>query len=157
MVIYNQEPYKSIATYAVHAWEEAFGVSINIELLPWNDFLNNLSSSSHDIIGVVWYSWYRDPAYSLKLLSTPRNHFNASRWSSEAIKKLLDRAELQQERQARNEYLREAEALFMDEMPIVPIYECNARYMKSEDIDNLYVSPLGNIEFKWATFFSLEL
>jgi oligopeptide transport system substrate-binding protein len=152
IVIYNQEPYKSVTKYIARAWEKAFGISIIIEPCSWTDFVENFSSLSYGILGTNWYSWYRDPCCTLRTFSDAGNHFNSSRFSSETIRELLDRAELEQNTHARNEYLREAELQLLDELPVIPIYECTCRYMKSDNVENLYISPLGNVEFKWATF-----
>jgi oligopeptide transport system substrate-binding protein len=152
MVVYDQEPYKTTAMAISRAWEEAFGISIIVELRPWNTFLNTLPSSSHDILGLVWYSWYSDPLYTLKIFSNQKSHFNASQWTCPEIQELLDTAEKEKDRPLRNTYLREAEQWLMDEMPAIPVYECNCRYMKAEDIDGIYVSQIGNVEFKWAAF-----
>ncbi len=152
MMIYNQEPFKSIAQHVATTWEEAFGISITIELCSWNDFIDGFPSNSHDILGMVWYSWYRDPCYTLKILSNPRHHFNGSRWSNETMRELIDRGEAEQEIELRNRYFREAERLLVKEMPIVPVFECTSRYMQSADLNNIYVSHLGNVEFTWSTF-----
>jgi oligopeptide transport system substrate-binding protein len=152
MKVYNQEPHKSAAKYVADAWEKAFDVSIAIELCPWDDLIDNTSLSSHDILGMIWYSWYQDPAYTLRILSNTRSHFNSTHWSCEAMRAFLDRAETEPLIEARKSLLKEAESLFMDEMSVIPVYECTCRYMKADDVENLYVSPLGNIEFKWATF-----
>lgn len=152
LMIYNKEPFKTLASYAAVKWEEAFGISIAIESYGWNEFTDRVISNSYEIVGTFLYSGYRDPAFVLKALSNPRNPFNATKWTNEGVKNLIERAELEVQKAPRNALLREAERLLMEELPAIPIYEYLCRYMKSEDVENIHVNYLGNVEPTWATF-----
>ena len=152
MAVFNQEPYKSIARYVADAWAKTFNLTIAVEPCSWKDFLDDFSSASHDILGTLWYSWYQDPSYSMGIFSNAHHHFNASRWSSEEMRELLDRAEQERDLARRREYLGQAEQLLMAQMPMIPVCEASCRYLHSEHVDNLHVSPIGNVELSWATF-----
>lgn len=152
MAVFNKEPYKSIARYVADAWAKTFNLTITVEPCSWEDFLDDFSSASHDILGTLWYSWYQDPSYSMGIFSNARHHFNASRWSSEEMRELLDRAEQERDLARRRDYLGQAERLLMAQMPMIPVCEASCRYLHSEHVDNLHVSPIGNVELSWATF-----
>ncbi|MBM3198536.1 MAG: hypothetical protein FJZ58_04695 [Chlamydiae bacterium] len=51
---------------------------------------------------------------------------------------------------ARQEVLGQCEALLMQEMPIIPIYHTKSLYLQSPKLQGVYLSPLGNLDFKWA-------
>lgn len=38
IVVYDREPHKTIARAVIHAWEEAFGISIVLDVVSWNEF-----------------------------------------------------------------------------------------------------------------------
>lgn len=152
-VIYDQEPHKSIAKLVVKGWEEAFGITIQLEIVPWHDFFaKRMGKKEHDILGCVWYSWFRDPLYTFDILKNQSNSINSSKWTSEAFSHLVDRAELSTDKDQRCSLLREAEKLVMREMPIIPIFDYSSRYLKNDAVQNIYVSHVGNVDFKWTTF-----
>jgi oligopeptide transport system substrate-binding protein len=152
MVVYDREPHKTIARAVIHAWEEAFGLSFVLEVVSWHDFFERIRGSTHDILGHVWYSWYKDPLYSLSLFKSKTNSMNSSRWSNEKYTKLIDTAEVEIDNNQRKSLLKDAEEMILHEMPIVPVFDYNSRYLKNEHVDNIYVSHLGNVDFKWTTF-----
>ncbi len=151
MVIYDREPHKTMAKAVIKAWEDAFGLSFVLDVVSWHEFFERLGGSSHDILGRVWYSWYKDPLYSLGIFKSKTRPMNSSRWSSEEYAKLLDGAELEMDASLRQDFLKRAEEMILHEMPIVPVFDYNSRYLKNTAVGNIYVSHLGNVDFKWAT------
>lgn len=156
VVVYDQEPHKSVARAVIRALEKAFGLSFTLEVLSWHDFFDCAAGTSHDILGHVWYSWYQDPLYTLKVLQSSSNSMNSSNWSSEEYARLLDSAEAEGEKRQRTLLLQKAEELVMEQMPIIPIFDYTSRYLKSNHIENVYVTHLGNVDFKWTTFVDEE-
>ena len=152
MVVYDREPHKTIARAVINAWEKAFGLSFVLDVLSWNEFFERLGGTSHDILGHVWYSWYKDPIYSLGIFRSKTSSMNSSRWSGEEYARLLDKADLEMDTTTRNSLLKTAEEMLLHEMPVVPVFDYNSRYLKNEHVDNIYVSHLGNVDFKWTTF-----
>lgn len=78
------------------------------------------------------------------------NSTNSSRWSNEEYAKLIDKAEVETDNHQRNLFLKEAEEMILHEMPSVPVFDYNSRYLKNERVENIYVSHLGNVDFKWT-------
>ncbi|MFS8630738.1 MAG: hypothetical protein LOD92_06240, partial [Bacillales bacterium] len=52
----------------------------------------------------------------------------------------------------RLELLKQAEAIIMDEMPVIPIYFYTYNWVQNENLKNVSVTGLGDIQFKWAYF-----
>jgi oligopeptide transport system substrate-binding protein len=50
----------------------------------------------------------------------------------------------------RKETLKKAEKVFMDAMPIIPLYNPSVVFEKKIYVKDVYVSNLGSIDFKWA-------
>ena len=44
----------------------------------------------------------------------------------------------------------QAENIVMEEMPIIPVFYYTFKYMKKDSVNNIYLSHLGQIDFKWA-------
>jgi oligopeptide transport system substrate-binding protein len=150
LVCYDQEPHKSIARTVIQSWKDIFGICVVLDVVGWHEFFEKLGGVN-DIIAPVWYSWYQDPMYSLAIFKSASSTINASKWSDDRLVALLNRAEDTKEREERSFLLRETERIVMQEMPIIPIVDYNSRYLKNEALENIYVSYLGNVDFKWAS------
>ena len=48
------------------------------------------------------------------------------------------------------EILKRCESILMQEMPIIPIYHQNMRFVKQDRLKEVCISSLGNLDFKWA-------
>jgi len=152
MVLYDQEPLKSVAKVAIKSWKETLGLSVNITILGWHEFFEKGPSIQHDIWANVWYSWYRDPMYSFEVLTEKTSSMNLCNWSNKEFIGLVESAKAEQEKHRRNFFLRKAEEVIMHEMPIIPVFDFSARYLKNGSLENVYISHLGNVDFKWARF-----
>jgi oligopeptide transport system substrate-binding protein len=152
MVVYDKEPHKTMAQAVIHAWEKAFGISIVLDVVSWHEFFERVGGTSHDILGHVWYSWYKDPLYTLGVFKSKNNSMNSSHWSNEEYTQLIDKAEAEIDSHQRELLLKKAEGMILHEVPCVPVFDYNSRYLKNENVDNIYVSHLGNVDFKWASF-----
>lgn len=148
--VYNQEPMKSVALHAIAQWQEIFGITINAEILPWHRYFESIPEFRYDIISIMWYSWFFDPMYTFETLSSLSNGMNLSQWQNPAFISLFRKAQQETSPARRQEYLKKLEEIVMEEVPIVPVFEYTLRYMKNKRLSNIYLSHLGNIDFKWA-------
>jgi oligopeptide transport system substrate-binding protein len=150
IVIADKEPQRSITLAAIKSWEETFQISFQVEFARDRKFFDAISESSYDILSSVWTSWFQDPLYTFHPLKNRTCKINASRWSNNDFTSLIEQAETFPNQ--RNNYLRKAEQLVMQEMPIIPVFDYTLRYMKNESLSNVYVHRIGNVDFRWTTF-----
>lgn len=151
MVINDQEPHTTVAKYIIGVWQEAFDISITLNILDWHEFISRRKSAPEDISGTVWCSWFRDPLYTFGVLKTPTTPMNGSKWKDATFTSLVEQAEKTTDKHQRRKLLKSAEQLIMREMPIIPVFDFNARYMKNDALNNIYVTPFGNIDFSWCS------
>lgn len=151
VVVYDQEHHKSIAREVAKQWEETFDIPVVIDIEGWHQFFSNMGSGAHDVLACMWYSWFRDASYSFGILKDRTNPLNSSKWHSPEFVRLCRAAEQERAGKNRDSFLRQAEAIAMDEMPVVPVFEYKSCYMKSDDVDHVYVSHVGNVDFRWTT------
>jgi oligopeptide transport system substrate-binding protein len=150
MLIQDREPHKAISREISRMCEEAFGISLNLVLVSRKNFLSKMVESHHAILMTDWYSWYNDPQYSLGVLKDDSLRINPTKWTHPELPELLKQAEEQPHKEARNNCLRRAEALMMNEMPIVPLFDYTYRYLKNECLNGVAISMFGTIDFRWA-------
>ena len=67
-------------------------------------------------------------------------------------KRLLDQSSTEADATKRQELLKQAEAIFMDEMPVIPVYFYTNNWVQADNLKDVAVSGLGDVQFKWAYF-----
>ncbi len=148
--VYDQEPIKTVAKAVSMQWQEAFDIPIRIEVLSWHRYFESIPELNYDIISIMWYLWFFDPMYTLETLSSLSNGMNLSQWQHPEFISLYRQAQKETCEDRRRHFLFELEKIVMDELPIAPVFEYTLRYMKNSRLSNIYLSHLGNIDFKWA-------
>ncbi len=133
-------------------WNEVFGLSIKLENQDWKAHYGKLQKGNFQIGGMAWQSWLRDPIYIMQTFRGKSAGINMSRWENKEYQDLLDLAELEIDPAKRKECFRKAEALLMEEMPVIPVYFTTIAYAKREDLKNVYVSDLYEVDFRWSYF-----
>lgn len=141
---------KKIAQTLAERWTKTLGIAVTLKGCEWNCFFSNLRSGNYDVGGCIWYSIFNDPIYALDFFKERRNTYNVPRWENVHYKQLLDLANTETDPHIRKEHLRQAELILLNEMPIIPLYAANFRYLVSNRLKGVFLSPLGYVDFKWA-------
>lgn len=142
---------KKLAEAIQECWQAVFGIDIKLQNSEWNVFFANLGERQFEIGGCIWYAPFHDPIYYLELFKEKANRYNVAQWENEHFKQLLQLADNEINPAVRQEHLSQAERLLLDEMPIIPLYFYQAKYLKSPHIQNLEVNPTGHVDFRWAS------
>jgi oligopeptide transport system substrate-binding protein len=150
MIVPDREPHITITREVARIWEEAFGISLHLNIVKRKYFFSKMEESRYAIATTSWASWYKDPQYSLDVLKEKTLQIIPSNWTSAELVELLEQAKEQRQKEDREDLLRRAEALVMNEMPIVPMYDYTYRHMKNERLDGVAISMFGTIDFRWA-------
>lgn len=147
----DQEIHHSIAQVASKQWKEVLGVDTKIEVFKWDRFMEKCCQQ-HDfqIMGVTWYSWVYDPSYNLVHLKTLSHEMNNCQWVDAEYSSCLEKSEECIDQTMRLDLLHQAETIVMQQLPIIPLFYYTFKYMKKDYLDNIYLSHLGQIDFKWA-------
>jgi oligopeptide transport system substrate-binding protein len=148
----DQEIHHSIAMVVAKQWKDVLGVDTKIEAFKWERFMEKCYQQ-HDfqLMGVTWYSWVYDPSYNLEHLKTLSHEMNTCQWSDPKYSAYLEKAQECIDQTMRLELLHQAESIVMQELPIIPLFYYTFKYMKKDYLDNIYLSHLGQIDFKWAS------
>lgn len=147
---FDQEIHESIAHNAAKQWKEVFGIDFQVASYKWENFMQKCLAHDFQIMGTTWYSWFNDPLYNLEYMKFQTGDMNSSQWHNKTYISLLDQASTSLDQRERKKLLRDAETIVMDEMPIIPVFYYTFKYMKKEHVNNIFLSHLGQIDFKWA-------
>ncbi|MEM6366550.1 MAG: ABC transporter substrate-binding protein, partial [Planctomycetota bacterium] len=121
-ILYNtSESHRAIAEVIQQQWQNNLNVKVDLQNMEWGSFLDKRTQKRYDISRAAWGADYPDPNTFLDLFLTdsPQNNTN---WSNAKYDQLLADAASESNAQKRLAMLAEADAIWADEIPAIPIY-----------------------------------
>ena len=85
------------------------------------------------------------------MYSTADNGNNDTGWENEEYKNLLDQAAQEADEAKRTELLKDAQAIIMEEMPVIPVYFYVNNYVVADKVNDMHPDALGNINLKYVS------
>ncbi len=119
---YNtSEAHSSIAQVIALAWSQELGIQAKLRNEEWKVYLDTQNTLRFDVSRSAWIGDYADPnTYSDLFVTGGEN--NKTGWGDPEYDRLIDAATREFDKAARMELLRQAEAILVDELPILPVY-----------------------------------
>ncbi|MFS0865583.1 peptide ABC transporter substrate-binding protein [Fredinandcohnia sp. 179-A 10B2 NHS] len=149
---YNtSEGHQKIAQAIQDMWRKALGVEVTLNNAEWNVYLDNVDQGNFQIARAGWLADFNDPVNFLEIFTEPKGN-NDTGWTSETFNNLISQAAVEVDKDKRLDILKEAEQLVINEMPIAPIYFYTNNWIQNENLKGVVISPLGDVQFKWAYF-----
>ena len=105
---------------AVAVWEETLGVSIDVEVMDFNDYVGVLRTDAPQVYTINWIADYPSPHALYGLLLLPNAPDNNGRWADDTFVDLLQAAAEQEERPAQAAAYADADARVREEAPLIP-------------------------------------
>jgi len=133
-------------------WHDALGIEVELDQKEWPVHFTKLSKGDFQLGEIQWVSWLYDPIYLLETFRIKSLATNMSRWEHPEYRHLLDLADNELDVDKRREYLKQAETFLMEEMPVIPICFTRVCYMQNPKLKGVYISPLKELDFRWAYF-----
>ena len=148
---YNtSEAHHKIAQAIQEQWFRAFGIRIGLANVEWKVFLDELSHRQFQIARMGGIAGFNDPMTFFDRYKYPDSSNNYSGWSNTEFTDLIELAERTPDVEKRKSLLRKAEAAFMAEMPIAPIYYYQGSYLKKCYLKGVQLSEFSEADFKFA-------
>lgn len=151
-VTYNyfaSELHRDLALALQGDWKKVLGVNVQIQALEFKSHLAKLASHDFLVAQMSWVAQFHDPMAFLERFDGKDTYRNYSGWENPHYSELLA-ASFYATHQGRRALLEEAEALLMEEMPLIPLYHFHAVYLKSPRLHGLSLSPIGDVQFHSA-------
>ena len=145
-VIYNTaENHQKIAVALQYMWKQALNIDITLENQDWKVFLANQRTMNFQISRSGWGGDYYDPNTFLDMFVTGGGN-NDTGWSNPRYDELIELAAQAKTQEERYQYFQEAEAILVDEVPIIPMYTYSRNRLVHPSIKNWY----SNILERWS-------
>lgn len=136
-----------IAQLLQEQWKRAFTLPIHIQALELHVYRQKIKEGSFQFGSGEWIADFNDPLAFLERFKYAQNETS---WKNDKYTFLLDAALSMVDSEKRQDLLRQAESLLVDEMPIAPLYHYAFDYAKKESVKDVVLSPLGIADFKYA-------
>lgn len=140
-----------IAQAVQQQWSKAFDIPIALESTELQVYFDKVRTGDYHLAMASWYADIRDPINFLELFKSKENPTNQTFWESSAYTQLLENSSLEMDPAARTKLLQEAEKMLLTAMPVAPIFHSSYNYLKSDQVQGVYFSPLGFLDFKEAS------
>jgi oligopeptide transport system substrate-binding protein len=142
-----------VAEMLQQQWRDRLGLDIRIEQVEWKVFLDMMTGLQYQVARAGWYGDYVDPNTFLDMFVTGGGN-NQTGWSNAAYDRLVESAARRTDPAARLEDLRQAEAILLREVPIVPLYYYTAFMLVRPGLEGVEPNLMNRIDFallRWAT------
>lgn len=150
---YNtSEAHQKIAQAIQDMWKQNLGVEVTLDNAEWAVYLDKLHSLDYDVGRLGWLGDFNDAINFLEMYRDADGGNNNTGWENKEFQDLLAKSAVEGDAAKRQQLLKDAEAVFMDEMAVAPIYFYTLNWVKVENLQGVHVSGLGDVQYKWAYF-----
>lgn len=120
-------------------WKKNLDVDAKINVMEWKVYLDAAHNRNFQVTRAAWVLDYEDPeAYLESFVSDSSS--NEAGYKNAEFDKLFQEAVVQVDYKKRLKKFQQAEALMMDEMPIMPLYETQFFYLKRPEVDGYFAN-----------------
>ena len=156
-LLYNTlEAHKKLALAVTDMWREHLGLNILPYNQEWKVYLKSEHNMDFQIIRHAWVGDYLDPNTFLDMFLTGGGNNNTG-WSNAEYDGLIRDASREQDAEKRYLLLKKAEAILIEEQPIIPIYFYVYDFVKKPYLKGFYGNALELHNYKYAYIDENEL
>ena len=126
-------------------------MEVNVELHneEWGVYLDSMGAGDFQVGRMGWLADFNDAINFLEIFETKGGN-NYTNWENAEYQGLLKESRTETDVKAREALLRKAEDIFMEELPLAPLYFYTNVWTNKDKVKNIEVSPLGLVQYKWG-------
>ena len=149
MTYNTSDAHKSVAQVLQEMYKKNLGVDVKLENKEWKVFLSDQRARNLQFSRSTIPADYGDPVNYLELFVTdhPGNRIN---YSNQEYDALVEKIRNTADETERFKLMHDAEKIFMDDMPLVPIYFNTKVFMDQENVKGIIRHPVGTLDYKWV-------
>ncbi|EBA07584.1 peptide ABC transporter substrate-binding protein [Sagittula stellata] len=142
-MMYNtSDNHQKIAVVMSQMWKQKLGVEVELSNMEWKVFLEVRGNQDFELARGAWCGDYNEASTFLDLLTTPSG-YNDGKYSNADYDALIQEAKSADDSAP---LYTEAEQIFAQDMPVIPVYHAAGVYMMDSDVGNW---PVNNVEQNW--------
>jgi oligopeptide transport system substrate-binding protein len=134
------EGHKLVAEYVQAQWKNVLGIDVSLESQEWKVFLADTRKLQYQTARMGWIGSAADPESEFLRIWRCSSPNNRPKWCNPQFEALMDRAATMTDRKARLATLREAEAVFIEEAPVIPLYVYTQKHLQKPYVRDLHIN-----------------
>jgi oligopeptide transport system substrate-binding protein len=150
LIFSPSEQHEKLFYEIIRQWRDVLGIKVILKRVSTSQLRENRKNNDFQISGYTQYAWVDDPIYHFELLKRPGYGFNGTQWNNPLFLSLIEKAQKEVHPLEREKIIIQAQNIVLEEMPIIPIYFYNYRFMQSKSLKNVILSNVGQIDFKYS-------
>ncbi len=143
------DTHAQIAEVIADSWQRNLGARTRLANQEWKVYLDSQANLDFDVSRSAWIGDYLDPNTFVDLFVTGGKN-NKTGWSNARFDELVERAKVEPDAARRIEIFREAEAILMAELPILPIYSYVTQNVVQPRVGGVGANLLDEHFWKWT-------
>jgi len=144
----TQELHRQIAEAVQQMLRTELNIQVNLFNQEWQAYLASVRSGNYQIARAAWIGDYPDPTTFLDMWLTDGGN-NSTGWSSAAYDTLIQQAGRTSDRTEREEIFQQAEAILLEELPIIPVYHYRNNYLIQPSVKGWFSNILDRHPYKF--------
>ncbi len=144
--------YPMVAQALQTQWLKNLGILVRLEGYEYKVFLDKLTKRDYQMGQCVWIAQYLDP---MNIFDRFKNRLllkNYPGYDNPDYEKILETSMKIGDTEERFQYLKQAEALLVDDMPLTAIYHWKNAYLIKDYVQNFCFNPAGGYFFQEVSF-----
>jgi oligopeptide transport system substrate-binding protein len=144
----TSEAHRSIAEAIQQMWKVNLGIDVQLVNQEWKVYLDSQHTLNYQLCRAAWIADYVDPNSFLDMWLTGGGN-NDTGWSNAEYDRLIAQAARESNPERRSEIFQRAEALLLDELPLIPIYFYTRVGLRRPEVKGYYPNILDNHPYKY--------
>jgi oligopeptide transport system substrate-binding protein len=136
-----------IAQAIQQQWKNVLGVQVKLENADHKVLMDKLIKRDYQFAQSFWFAQYNDQMNILERFKFKTNAKNYANWHNSEYTRLVEQS-FYENGIKRAEILEQAEQIFLNEMPICPIYHWDITYMLQPHLGDVGMTPIGDLVFE---------
>jgi oligopeptide transport system substrate-binding protein len=149
-LLYNTlESHRIIAESIQQMWKKNLGIEVQLVNEEWKVYLDSQRTLNYQVCRASWIGDYADPNSFLDMWLTNGGN-NETGWSNPEYDRLIAEAARTTDPQQRLAVFQKAEAILLDELPMIPIYFYTHVNASRPEVKGWYPTILDNHPYKYV-------
>jgi len=145
----NKKERKALLDQLQNQIKENLGITLEIHYVPWKYLWNHQIKKQNCLSINSWQFLCKTPFYLFDFFAYPtKTTFN--HWHNEKFQTLLQSAYKTEDENTRTQLIKTMETLFLDEMPVIPLFHLSKNYLKSPKLKGVSINAFGLFDLKEA-------
>ncbi|EFM10993.1 extracellular solute-binding protein family 5 [Paenibacillus curdlanolyticus YK9] len=142
----TSDNHKRVAQAVAEMWHKNLGLDVEIQNQEWGVFLENRNKLNYQVARAGWGADYNDPMTYIDLFTSKSGNNNTG-FASKEYDDLVAKAYASSDAKERMALIKQAEKLFMDDLPIMPLYYYSDVYLEKPGFKGIFIDYKGDIDY----------